>query len=63
MVPKAQLEKGFNFENLRALPGHSIDHVDIEYEPHGHPGMAIPHYDIHAYYVGHAAHMGYCASS
>lgn len=60
MVPKAQFEKGFNYENLRALPGHTIDHVDIEYEPHGHPGMSIPHYDIHAYYVGHAAHMAYC---
>lgn len=60
MVPKAQFEKGFNFENLRALPGHRIDHVDIEYEPHGHPGMTIPHYDIHAYYVSHAAHMAYC---
>jgi len=60
MVPKAQFEKGFNFLDLRALRGHTIDHVDIEYEPHGHEGMPIPHYDIHAYYVGHAAHMGYC---
>jgi hypothetical protein len=63
MVPKAQFDKGFNYENLRALPGHRIDHVDIEYEPHGHPGMTIPHYDIHAYYVTHAAHMAYCSES
>jgi hypothetical protein len=63
MVPKAQFEKGFNYENLRALPGRTIDHVDIEYEPHGHPGMTVPHYDIHAYYVAHAAHMAYCTSS
>lgn len=60
MVPKAQFEKGFNYENLTALPGHSIQHVDIEYEPHGHPGMTFPHYDIHAYYVSHAEHMAYC---
>lgn len=63
MVPKAQFEKGFNYLDLRALPGHTIDHVDIEYEPHGHEGMPIPHYDIHAYYVGHAAHMAYCTAS
>lgn len=63
MVPKAQFEKGFNYENLRALPGHAIDHVDIEYEPQGHPGMTIAHYDIHAYYVTHRAHTAYCTAS
>ena len=61
MVPKAGFEKGFNFENLTALPGHTINHVDIEYEPQGHPGMTTAHYDIHAYYVSHAAHTAYCA--
>ena len=60
MIPKAEFEHGFNFENLRALPGHSIDHVDIEYLPKGHEGMPIPHYDIHAYYSAHATHMKYC---
>lgn len=63
MVPKAQFEKGFNYANLRALRGHTIDHVDIEYEAHGHPGMLIPHYDVHAYYVTHAAHLAYCPAS
>ena len=60
MVPKSEFDKGFNYLNLRALPGHTIQHVDIEYEPHGHEGMPIPHYDIHAYYVSHATHMAYC---
>jgi hypothetical protein len=60
MVPKAEFQKGFNYENLRALPGYKIDHVDIEYEAHGHPGMTFAHYDIHAYYVSHAAHTAYC---
>jgi hypothetical protein len=60
MIPKAQFEKGFNYADLSALPGHSINHVDIEYHPHGHEGMAIPHYDIHAYYVAHAQHDAYC---
>lgn len=60
MVPKSAFEKGFNYANLAAIPGYRIDHVDIEYHPHGHEGMPIPHYDIHAYYVSHAAHMAYC---
>ncbi len=59
-IPKAQFEKGFNYRDLTALPGHTIDHVDIEYEPHGHEGMPIPHYDIHAYYVSHDARLAYC---
>ncbi|HEY8313474.1 MAG TPA: hypothetical protein VIG51_04795 [Candidatus Baltobacteraceae bacterium] len=62
MVPKAQFDKGFNYEDLAALPGHTINHVDIEYEPHGHAGMPIPHYDIHAYYVSHQTHGAYCAT-
>jgi hypothetical protein len=60
MVPVATFEKGFNYRDLRALPGYSIDHIDVEYHPHGHEGMPIPHYDIHAYYVGHAEHLKMC---
>ncbi len=60
MVPKSEFERGFNYTDLTALPGHTINHVDIEYHPHGHEGMPIPHYDIHAYYVSHATHMHYC---
>ena len=45
---------------LKPLPGHKIDHVDIWFEPKGHQGYPIPHYDIHAYYVSHATHMAYC---
>lgn len=48
---------------LHALPGHAIDHVDIEFEPKGHEGFPIPHYDIHAYYVPHADHVKFCPSS
>lgn len=47
-------------DQLKPIAGHAIDHVDIEFEPHGHPGYPIPHYDIHAYYVPHAVHMAYC---
>lgn len=47
-------------EMLVPLAGHSIDHVDIEFIPNGHEGYLVPHYDIHAYFVGHDAHMAYC---
>ncbi|MDQ6781694.1 MAG: hypothetical protein M3Z37_11150 [Candidatus Eremiobacteraeota bacterium] len=60
MVTKAQLDKGFNFDNLRPLPGHTINHVDLEYHPKGHPGLMVPHYDLHAYYIPHEAEMNIC---
>ncbi|MDQ2991309.1 MAG: hypothetical protein M3R30_00610 [Candidatus Eremiobacteraeota bacterium] len=49
-------------EVLKPLPGYKIDHVDIWFEAHGHPGYPIPHYDIHAWYVPHAVHMLYCGN-
>jgi len=62
MPTKAQLDKGWWYSNLRALPGYKIDHVDVEYHPKGHPGLMVPHYDIHAYYIPHAAEMNICPS-
>ncbi len=60
MVTVAQLEKGFSYANVRALPGYTIDHVDFKYEPHGHPGLPVPHYDLHAYYVSPAVQATIC---
>lgn len=62
MPTKAQFDAGFDSNNIKPLPGYSIDHVDIWYEPHGHPGMAAPHYDIHAWYVPHSEHMTFCGN-
>ncbi len=60
MVSVAQLTKGFSYANLHALPGYRIDHVDVSYEPNGHEGFPVPHYDIHAYYVTPAAQAQIC---
>ena len=60
MVTVKQLEEGFSWANIRALPGYTIDHVDFKYEPNGHPGLAVPHYDLHAYYVSPAAQASIC---
>jgi hypothetical protein len=64
MVSKNAFATGQSWDNqLKPLPGYKIDHVDIWWEPHGHPGYLVPHYDIHAWYVTHAEHMTYCGNT
>lgn len=60
MVSVKDLAKGVSYANFRALPGYTIDHVDFEFEPHGHPGLPVPHYDLHAYYITPAAQSRVC---
>jgi hypothetical protein len=60
MVSQAELQKGFSYANIHALPGYTIDHIDVNFEPNGHPGFPIPHYDIHAYYVTPAVQATIC---
>ena len=60
MIPLKTLDAGTNYPNLGALPGHTIDHVSIEWHPKGHSGMPIPHYDFHAYYVTYAQQKAIC---
>ncbi|HEY9085558.1 MAG TPA: hypothetical protein VIN40_06450 [Candidatus Tyrphobacter sp.] len=60
MVSVAQLAKGFSWANIRPLPGYRIDHVDFEFEPHGHEGFPVPHYDLHMYYISAAAQARIC---
>ena len=50
-------------QQLKPLPGYKIDHVDLWFEPHGHPGYPIPHYDIHAWYMPHSEHMTECGNA
>lgn len=64
MPSKKEFDAGLNLDDkLKPLPGYKIDHVDIWYEPVGHPGYTQPHYDIHAWYVPHAQHMTYCKNT
>ena len=64
MVNKSFFDQGKSWDEvLKPLPGYKIDHVDIWYESHGHPGYAIPHYDIHAWYIPHSAHMTFCGNT
>src|SRR5580700_8599284 len=41
-------------DQLKPIAGHTIDHVDVEFNPQGHPGYTLPHYDVHAYFVPHS---------
>ncbi len=43
-------------------PDIRIDHVDFKYEPRGHAGLPVPHYDMHAYYVSPAVAATICPS-
>jgi hypothetical protein len=64
MPSKKEFDAGLNLDDkLKPLPGYHIDHVDIWYEVNGHPGYAAPHYDIHAWYVPHSAHMTFCKNT
>ncbi|MFN2528482.1 MAG: hypothetical protein ABR584_07170 [Candidatus Baltobacteraceae bacterium] len=60
MISVKQLDHGFSYDNLRALPGYQIDHVNVEFEPNGHPGFPEPHYDVHAFYVSPAVEAQIC---
>ena len=61
MPSQEQFARGESWlEVLVPLPGKTIDHVDIEFLPHGHEGYEVAHYDIHAYFVTHAEHTAFC---
>jgi hypothetical protein len=60
MVSVKQLQQGFSYANIHALPGYTINHIDVSFEPNGHEGFPLPHYDIHAYYVSPAVQATIC---
>lgn len=60
MVSVQQLQQGFSYANIHALPGYTIDHIDFKFEPNGHAGFPVPHYDLHAYYVSPAVQATIC---
>jgi len=64
MISPKDFERGKNWQNIAVpISGFKIDHVDIWFAPHGHPGAEKPHYDILLFYVPHAQHMKICNPS
>lgn len=61
MIDAKMFQSGKSWsEVLKPLPGYNIDHVDIWYEAHGHPGFPIPHYDVHAWFIPSSQYMYFC---
>lgn len=44
-------ESVVNLDGMRGLPSPPINHSNIEFQPHGHEGFEVPHYDIHHYFI------------
>ncbi len=58
MMTQDEFTSGKSWEDLKVAKGiGSVNHVDIHFEPQGHEGFKIAHYDIHMDMVPHAVHM------
>ncbi|WCK52542.1 hypothetical protein PP175_13955 [Aneurinibacillus sp. Ricciae_BoGa-3] len=56
VMPDKELNK-----TVHDIPGtdglpipNKVDHFDIDWNPHGHEGDPVPHYDIHEYFISRA---------
>ncbi|MCB1884540.1 MAG: hypothetical protein KDG89_11195 [Geminicoccaceae bacterium] len=53
MISQKDFKAGKSWPDLHAdmkgLP--PVDHVNIGFQPHGHEGFEVPHYDIHMYFL------------
>ena len=57
MISQKDFAKGKSFPVLEAplRKGHRLpplNHLDVGFEPHGHAGFEVPHYDLHMYFIG-----------
>jgi uncharacterized protein YjiS (DUF1127 family) len=54
MVSQKDFANGRSLERLRfGLRDKQppIDHLELKFQPHGHEGFEIPHYDLHMYFI------------
>ena len=55
MISQSDFQAGKSWTELRpwfdgaAQPG--VDHMEFNFEARGHEGYAVPHYDVHMYFV------------
>lgn len=60
MIDQESFKSGKSYLELASKAGIElppIDHVDFNFEPHGHEGYEVPHYDVHLYFISHENHM------
>ena len=61
MIAQKDFRDGRSFERLRPGLGDRqppIDHMEFNFEPHGHEGFEVPHYDVHMYFVPPEVRLG-----
>ena len=52
MIAQEDFAAGESWPNLSGMEGlPPVDHVSIGFEPQGHEGFEVPHYDIHMYFL------------
>ena len=60
MIDQDSFKTGKSFLELASKAGIElppVDHVDFNFEPQGHEGYEVPHYDVHMYFVSHDNHL------
>jgi hypothetical protein len=52
MIAQEDFEAGKSWPKLSGMEGlPPVNHVSIAFEPQGHDGFTVPHYDIHMYFL------------
>jgi len=54
MIAQEDFETGKNHINLHGMKGYpspAVVQTDFEFQPNGHEGFDIPHYDVHMYFI------------
>ncbi|HHY50819.1 MAG TPA: hypothetical protein GYA10_13870 [Alphaproteobacteria bacterium] len=52
MMSQEDFSSGKSWPVLAGLPGlPPVNHVNVGFEPNGHEGFEVPHYDVHMYFI------------
>lgn len=52
MISQEDFAAGKSWPTLAGMAGLiPVNHTNIGFEPHGHEGFEVPHYDIHMYFI------------
>jgi hypothetical protein len=55
MISQADLQDGKSWPELTGLKNlPAVNHINMGFEPKGHEGYEVPHYDMHVYFVSPA---------
>lgn len=60
MISQKEFSEGISWKDLPGVAGRAVDHVDIDFNPRGHEGYEVPHYDLHFYFISTEEEHGLC---